>query len=69
MTLAEFTALVRLYQACADPALREAARRLVPELAEWEVRGPVLVMHEPYTAEQRDRMKSVAKAPAGLVPK
>ena len=36
MTLREFTALVRLFQACADPALRRRAAELVPELREWE---------------------------------
>ncbi len=36
MTVRELTCLVRLFQACADPALRRRAMELVPELAEWD---------------------------------
>ncbi len=36
MTIAEFTCLVRLFEACADLALRRRAIELVPELREWD---------------------------------
>ncbi len=36
MTIRELTCLVRLFQACADPALRRRAMELVPELSEWD---------------------------------
>ena len=35
MTIREATALIRLYQACSDAAMRTRAVELVPELAEW----------------------------------
>jgi hypothetical protein len=65
VTLAEFTALIRLYQACADPVLRITAKRLVPTLAEWDERPAVEIAHEPYTAEQRERM---AQAEQSITP-
>jgi hypothetical protein len=36
VTIREFTALVRLYEACVDPELRARVERLVPELREWD---------------------------------
>ncbi len=36
MTIRELTCLVRLFQACTDPALRRRAIELVPELSEWD---------------------------------
>jgi hypothetical protein len=36
MTLREATALIRLYRACLDEALRARARELVPELEEFD---------------------------------
>ncbi len=39
MNLREFTALIRLYQACSDAAVRTRAVELVPELAEWGEAG------------------------------
>ncbi len=35
MNLREYTALIQLYQACTDNAVRARAVVLVPELAEW----------------------------------
>ena len=40
MTIREFTCLIRLFQACADPAIRCRAVELVPELAEWDEKPP-----------------------------
>ena len=36
MTFRELTCLIRLFQSCADPAIRRRAVELVPELAEWD---------------------------------
>ena len=41
MTIRELTVLVRLFQACPDPALRRWAIQQVPELSEWDT-PPVL---------------------------
>ena len=51
MNIREFTVLVRLFES-ADPELRRRAVALVPELAEWEPRPEIMVVHEDYTAEQ-----------------
>ena len=40
MNIREFTCLIRLFQACADPVLRRRALELVPELAEWDKKPP-----------------------------
>lgn len=49
MTLREFTALVRLFQACGDVDLRQRTLTLVPELSEWLPPGPVIdIVHEDY---------------------
>ncbi len=39
MNIREFTALIRLYQACPDAVVRARAVELVPELAEWGEAG------------------------------
>lgn len=52
MTFREYTALVRLFQACADPALCRRALELVPELEEWLPPEPTIaVVHEDYTCD------------------
>jgi len=47
MNLCEFTALVRLFEACADPAVRRRAMELVPELAEWDAPSVLRVVGDP----------------------